>query len=144
MAGGGVSHRTSSHRKELVKPEQHPHPETGSRAASSSSRSSHSEEVHAGQAFLSQEMSGAEIRAEDTEATDQQTQILSDETPEKPLQGQGDREESLEEEGEEESAVMNREETEAAAVEGLRDALKTTDKEASVDIKVDIPGSTHC
>ena len=140
-ANSGVNFHTSIHRKELIKPKQDPHPKTGSTGASSSASSSQSD-LHAEQAILSQEAKGAGIDIEISEATAQQIQAILDETLEKPMQesveGEGSEEEEV---PEEETAVLNREETEAAAIQGLRDALKSTDKEASVDIKVRISGS---
>lgn len=128
-----MNFHTLIHRKELSKQEQDPHPRAraGNKGALSSSSSGDSKKLH-----VLEENIQPEIEADQAEATDQQTQASSHKTAEEPVGKAEGKEDS--EEAEDELAAMNREETEAAAIQGLRDALESTDKEASVDIKVKI------
>lgn len=129
----GMNFHTLIHRKELSKQkqEQDPHPRAGNKGALSSSSGDHPEKLH-----VPQENSRPQNEGKESEAADQQTQASSHkaivELAEKSEAGEDS------EEAEDELAAMNREETEAAAIQGLRDALESTDKEASVDIKVKI------
>ncbi len=133
------SKQKTKHRKELIKPEQDSLSEQGVEGTSSITSSSHSEGMHAGQDAMLREEASTERAAEDLEAKTQHSYSLSERSAEKDAES-GETEDK-EDASEEDSPVMNREETEAAAIEGLRDALRSTDKEASVDIKVEISKS---
>ena len=131
-ASSGAALQNSVHRKELIKPEQTT--KKAIREAVASSASSILGGLHAGQAFLAREKNAAVEDVEDVEASTEDSQAPPEKASKESVQ-QSQIEEDTEE-AEDATATLNREETEAAAFEGLRDALKSTDKEASVDIKV--------
>ena len=143
MASSALSQNVSSeavllqtfiHRKELNKAEENA--KNAIREAVASSSSNTLGGLHAGKAFLAREENAAEDNIDDVPpaAGTDDSQASPEEASKEGLR-EVKTEENIEE-AEDATAILNREETEAAAFEGLKDALKSTDKESSVDVKI--------